>query len=90
MKSASGCTLRSGGKLLSTLIGLPDQLSTADAAVIGIYANPDPATLDRLATNHASNATQVTIQGTFGLEQAPDAFAAFGSGTLGKITITTC
>ena len=80
--------LRPGGRLVSTLIGSPDQVPTEDATVIGIYADPAPATLDRLATDNAGNATQVTIQGTFGLDQAPGAFAAFGSGTLGKVVIT--
>jgi NADPH:quinone reductase len=82
-------TLRPGGRLVSTLIGSPDQLPTEDATVIGIYANPDHATLNRLATHNADSATQVTVQDTYVLEQATDAFAAFTGGTLGKVVVTT-
>ena len=44
--------LRKGGRLASTLIMSPDQVPTEDATVIPIYANPEPAVLDRAAGHH--------------------------------------
>jgi NADPH:quinone reductase len=81
-------TLRRGGRFVSTLVQ-PQQLPTDHATVIGIYTHPDPATLDRLAGNAAERTTHVRIQDTFPLDKAPDAFATFTHGTLGKIVITT-
>jgi NADPH:quinone reductase-like Zn-dependent oxidoreductase len=81
--------LRPGGRFVSTIIGSPEQLPAEDATVIGIYASPDPATLDRLAVLNTDGATSVRVQDTYSLEQAADAFAAFGGGTLGKIVVTT-
>jgi NADPH:quinone reductase-like Zn-dependent oxidoreductase len=80
-------TVRPGGRLVSTIVQ-PQQLPTEDATVIGIYAIPDPATLDRLAAYTAEGATRLTIQDVIGLDEAPDAFASFTRGTLGKVVIT--
>jgi NADPH:quinone reductase len=80
-------TVRPGGRFVSTIVQ-PQQLPTEDATVIGIYAIPDPATLDRLAAYTAEGATRLTIQDTFGLDEAADAFASFTRGTLGKVVIT--
>jgi len=81
--------VRSGGKLISTLIGSPEQLQAESATVVPIYANPTPATLDRLADNQASRHTIVKIQRVYSLDSAPAALADFGSGTLGKLVIAT-
>jgi NADPH2:quinone reductase len=80
-------TVRPGGRFVSTIVQ-PQQLPTDDATVIGIYTHPDPAKLDRLAGYAADGATRVRIQDTFPLDKAPDAFATFTHGTLGKIVIT--
>ena len=81
--------VRTGGRFVSTLIGSPEQLPTEDATVIGIYANPDAATLDRAAGHQVDAVTRLQVQDTFPLEQAPAALAAFTGGTLGKVVITT-
>jgi hypothetical protein len=66
----------------------PEQLPTEDATVIGIYANPDRATLDRSASNHAEHVTRVHLQRTYTLDEAPVALTDFASGTLGKIAVS--
>jgi len=79
----------SGGKLISTLIGSPEQLSAERATVVPVYANPTPQTLDRLADNQAKGHTSVKIQRVYGLDSAAAALADFAGGTLGKLVITT-
>jgi NADPH2:quinone reductase len=81
--------LRPGGRFVSTLIMSPEQLPTENVTVIGIYANPDQATLDRCASNHATDLTRVHIQQTYTLDEVPTALADFAGGTLGKLSITT-
>ena len=80
--------LRTGGRLVSTLIGSPDHLPAGTAVVIPVYANPAPATLERLAENQSTGKTAVTIQRTYRLDEAPAALIAFAAGTLGKLVIT--
>jgi NADPH:quinone reductase-like Zn-dependent oxidoreductase len=81
--------VRAGGRFVSSLIGSPDQLPADDVTVIGIYANADAVTLGRAATHQAEGVTRLEVQRTYPLEQASDALAAFASGTLGKLVITT-
>ena len=81
--------VRSGGRFVSTLLGSPDQLPSEDVTVIGIYANPDAAALDRAARHHLDGAGRVQIQDVFTLDEAASALDAFGRGTLGKLIITT-
>jgi NADPH:quinone reductase-like Zn-dependent oxidoreductase len=45
--------------------------------------------LDRLAENHAQERTRITVQRTYGLDEAPAALADFAGGTLGKLVIVT-
>jgi len=80
--------LREGGRLVSTLIGSPDQLPAEAAVVIPVYAYPAQATLERLAENQATGATSVTVQRTYRLEEVPAALADFAAGTRGKLVIT--
>lgn len=80
-------TVRPGGRLVST-IAQPDQLPAQDVTVVGIYTHPDPAKLGRLAAHAAQGTTRVTVQETFPLDRAPEAFTAFTRGTLGKLVIT--
>jgi NADPH:quinone reductase-like Zn-dependent oxidoreductase len=51
-------------------------------------ANPDPQTLATLADKAAAGELRIPVTATFPLDQAPEAFAAFRAGTLGKITVT--
>jgi NADPH:quinone reductase len=81
--------VRNGGRFVSTIVGSPKQLPTEDATVVGIYANPDAATLNRCAANHAGGITRISIQRTYRLDEAPAALADFAGGTLGKLIITT-
>jgi NADPH2:quinone reductase len=80
---------RPGGKFVSTLISSPEQLPSGEVSVIGIYANPDAATLDRASDHRAGGDTRLEIQGTYPLEDAASALAAFAAGTLGKVVIIT-
>jgi NADPH2:quinone reductase len=85
---AALAAVRNGGRFVSTLVMSPEQLPTPDATVLGVYANPDEATLNRSANNHAEGVTRVHIQRTYSLDEVPDALAAFAAGTLGKLAIT--
>jgi NADPH:quinone reductase-like Zn-dependent oxidoreductase len=71
------------GRLASTLGFGADQ----HAAATAIGANPDAATLDRLAADVASGALRVPVTRTFTLDDAPGAIAAFPEGTLGKHSV---
>jgi NADPH:quinone reductase-like Zn-dependent oxidoreductase len=79
--------VRSGGRFISTRIMSPDQLPAEGVAVVPIYADPAPTTLDRLAANQAQGRIRVIIQKVYRLDEAPDALAAFAAGTLGKLVI---
>jgi NADPH2:quinone reductase len=85
---AALAAVRKGGTFVSTLVMSPEQLPTPDATVLGVYANPDEATLNRSANNHAEGVTRVHIQRTYALDDVPDALAAFAAGTLGKLAVT--
>jgi NADPH:quinone reductase-like Zn-dependent oxidoreductase len=77
-----------GGRLASTLGLTADALQGRDLTVVAVMANPDTATLDQLAADAASGALRVPITAAYPLEQAPQAFADFGAGALGKLAIT--
>jgi NADPH:quinone reductase-like Zn-dependent oxidoreductase len=80
--------LKPQGRFVSTLLMSAEQLPAGDVKVAAIYAQPVREVLDRLAANQAGGATRVTIQRTYGLEDAPQALADFGQGTLGKLVVT--
>jgi NADPH:quinone reductase-like Zn-dependent oxidoreductase len=82
-----GDLLVPGGRIASALIMSPDQLLLPDRQVFPIFANPDAATLDRLAAEVASGRLRTSIQRTYTLDQIGDAFAAFSGETLGKLAI---
>ncbi|GAB3008741.1 NADP-dependent oxidoreductase [Streptomyces pseudoechinosporeus] len=80
--------LRPGGRLAST-IGLgQDDVKGQDVTVHTIMANPDARVLTSLAEQVASGALRVPVTATYPLEQAPEAFSAFGAGTPGKIAVS--
>jgi NADPH:quinone reductase-like Zn-dependent oxidoreductase len=72
------------GRLASTLGFGPDQHPAATA----VMANPDPATLDRLADDVATGRIRVPVTATFHLVDVPAALTAFAGGTLGKLGVT--
>jgi len=80
--------VRPGGRFVSTMVQ-PGQLEVENVSVHAVYATPDPASLARLARTAADGATRTTVQGTYALDEAPEALAAFAGGTLGKIVIST-
>jgi NADPH:quinone reductase-like Zn-dependent oxidoreductase len=83
-----GGLLVPGGRLASTMLMSPDQLPLPNARVAPVFANPDAATLDRLAAEVAAGRLQTPIQQTYALDQVGDAFAAFAAGTRGKLAVT--
>jgi NADPH:quinone reductase-like Zn-dependent oxidoreductase len=80
--------LASGGRLASTLGFGPDAIDRADVTAIPVMANPDQATLDRLAADAAAGRLRVPITHTYALAQAPKALADFAAGAVGKYAIT--
>ncbi len=72
------------GRLASTLGLGPDQ----HPAAVAVMASPAGRTLDRLAADVAAGRIRVPISRTYGLPQAPAAFADFARGTVGKLSIT--
>jgi NADPH:quinone reductase-like Zn-dependent oxidoreductase len=77
--------LAPGGRIASTMGYGPDQ----HAAAVAVMANPNAATLDRLATDAASGRLRVPITRTYPLEEAPQALADFTAGShQGKLGIT--
>ncbi|AWS48599.1 NADP-dependent oxidoreductase [Streptosporangium sp. 'caverna'] len=77
-----------GGRLASTLGLTSEALPGRDLTVVAVMANPDEATLTRLAADAVSGAVRVPITTTYPIEQTPQAFADFGAGALGKLAIT--
>ncbi|MET7791847.1 NADP-dependent oxidoreductase [Streptomyces sp900116325] len=80
--------LREGGRIASTLGLTQETVKTGGVTVHPIMADPNPKTLTTLAALAADGELRVPVTATFSLEQAPEAFAAFRTGTLGKITVT--
>ncbi|MER6000474.1 NADP-dependent oxidoreductase [Nonomuraea angiospora] len=80
--------LRPGGRLASTLGLTADAVETSGVTVHTIMADTNPQTLTALAAQVASGALRVPVTATFPLDQAPEAFAAFGAGALGKLAVT--
>lgn len=79
--------LRPGGRIASTLGFGPDAVQGQGLTAHAVMADSNPQTLTALAADAASGALRVPVTATYRLEQAPEAFAAFGSGALGKLTI---
>ncbi|MGI5320890.1 NADP-dependent oxidoreductase [Actinomadura nitritigenes] len=79
--------LGKGGRIASTL-GLTDDAVPGEVTVHSIMADPNARTLGTLAEEAAAGTLRVPVTATYPLEQAHEAFAAFGAGTLGKIAVT--
>lgn len=80
--------VRPGGRLVSTAGFDPAAVEGQDVTVNILMADPKPQTLSDLAEGVASGPLRVPVTTVYPLEQAPEAFAAFGAGTLGKIAIS--
>ncbi|MET8330804.1 NADP-dependent oxidoreductase [Streptomyces sp. NPDC005181] len=80
--------LRPGGRIASTLGFGPDAVQGQDVTAHAVMADANAQTLTTLAADAASGALRVPVTAAYPLEQAPEAFAAFGSGALGKLAVT--
>ncbi|WP_406053067.1 NADP-dependent oxidoreductase [Kribbella sp. NBC_00889] len=80
--------VRPGGRIASTLGFGPDAVAGRDLTVVAVMADTNAATLERLAADVAAGRLRVPVTTTYPLEQAPQAFADFGAGALGKLGIT--
>src|SRR3954462_2691387 len=86
--AALGATLKAGGTIASTRGASAEEIGRDDVTVAPIMA---AATADKLATlldQVAAGTLRVNIETAIPLERAPEAFAAFADGTLGKVLIT--
>lgn len=77
-----------GGRLASTLGFGPEQAQDLPITATSVMADPDTATLDRLAAAAAAGTLQVPIGAAYPLESVAEALGAFGAGSLGKIGVT--
>ncbi|WP_332880724.1 NADP-dependent oxidoreductase [Streptomyces sp. NBC_00564] len=80
--------LRPGGRIASTLGFGPDAVAGQDITAYSVMADANAQTLATLAADAASGALRVPVTATYPLEQAADAFTAFGAGALGKLAVT--
>jgi len=80
--------VRVGGRIASTLGFGPDAVEGFEVTAIPIMADANAQTLAHLADQAAAGAISVPVTAVYRLEQAPEAFAAFGAGALGKIAVT--
>jgi NADPH:quinone reductase-like Zn-dependent oxidoreductase len=77
----------SGGRLASTLGFTQEAAGDRSLTVATIMANPDTATLERLAAEVGAGRLRVPVQRTYALSEVPQALADFGRGTLGKLAV---
>ncbi|MGX1675576.1 NADP-dependent oxidoreductase [Streptomyces sp. NPDC055400] len=80
--------LRAGGQIASTVGLTQDAVGDRDVTVHSVMAVPNAETLATLAEQAASGALRVPVTATYSLDKAPQAFADFSSGALGKLAIT--
>jgi len=76
--------LAPGGRIASTLGYGPDQ----NTAAVAVMANPDAATLSRLADDVTAGWLRVPIERTYELSEVPTALGDFAAGTVGKLAVT--
>jgi len=74
--------LRPGGRFASTLGVTPEGVTA-----VSVMADPNPRTLAHLAAEAASGALRVPVTATYPLDRIGEAFAAFGAGALGKVSV---
>ncbi|MFE9888497.1 NADP-dependent oxidoreductase [Streptomyces scopuliridis] len=80
--------LRPGGQIASATGLTQDDIEAQDVTVHTIMGAPGPKTLSLLAEQVVSGALRVPVTATYPLEQATEAFAAFGASTPGKIAVS--
>ncbi|MFR9727276.1 quinone oxidoreductase family protein [Streptomyces sp. MS19] len=80
--------LADGGRLATVLHWAPHDGVGDRLTVTGVMADPDTATLDRLAADVAADRLTVPITATYTLGEAPAALAAFRQSSLGKLSVS--
>jgi NADPH:quinone reductase-like Zn-dependent oxidoreductase len=80
--------VRPGGRVASMLGATAEQVGRDDITVIAVMAHATSAKLADLLQKVADSRLRVRVSASFPLERAPEALAAFGGGTLGKVLIT--
>jgi NADPH:quinone reductase-like Zn-dependent oxidoreductase len=80
--------LRPGGRMASTTGLTQDAVKEQDVIVHPITAHPNARPLTALAEQVASGSLRVPVTATHPLEQATEAFAAFGASLPGKLVVT--
>lgn len=78
---------RDGG-VVASLLAVPEAPEGRGLRTAMVMSDPAPDKLSALAGQVAAGQLTVPVTATYDLEQAPDAFAAFAAGTLGKIAVT--
>jgi len=86
--AALATILNAGGAIASTLGATAEQVGREDVTVATIMAAATAEKLAALLERVAKGELRVNIETAIPLERAPEAFAAFADGTLGKVLIT--
>lgn len=79
--------LADGGRLASTLHYVPEE-SGRDIKATAVMADPDPATLARLAADAVAGRLRVPVARSYPLAEAPRALDDFTAGAVGKLAVT--
>jgi NADPH:quinone reductase-like Zn-dependent oxidoreductase len=75
-----------GGQIISSVGLAAEQLAGKEVALVVLMANPDEASLGRVAALVRNGELRIPITRTYALEDAPRAFSEFG-GLLGKAVV---
>jgi NADPH:quinone reductase-like Zn-dependent oxidoreductase len=86
--AALATTLKAGGAAASTLGATAEQFGREDVTVASIMAAATAEKLSALLERVAAGELRVNVETAIALDRAPEAFAAFADGTLGKVLIT--
>jgi NADPH:quinone reductase-like Zn-dependent oxidoreductase len=86
--AALAALLKDGGAVASTLGATAGQVGRDDITVAAIMAFATAEKLAALLERVAKGELRVNIETAIPLDRAPEAFAAFADGTLGKVLIT--
>lgn len=86
--AALASLVKTGGAVASTVGATAEQFGGEDVTVATIMADATTNKLATLLQRVASGELRVNIETTVPLDRAPEAFAAFADGTLGKVLIT--
>ncbi|MFC4015432.1 NADP-dependent oxidoreductase [Nonomuraea purpurea] len=73
---------------VASALAVPETPEGRELQTAMIQSNPTADTLSTLAGQVAAGTLKVSVSSVHDLEQAGEAFAAFGAGTLGKIALT--